>query len=364
MKSIKKTLCLLLTMLLLISAITPVMASNDIKVKIDGQQIAFDVPPQLINDRTMVPLRAIFEALGATVDWNNDTQTVTSTKGNTTIILTINNPTMYVNGAAVTLDSPACLVNGRTLVPVRAISEAFGTIVDWDGTTSTVSIISATSTNGTENFSANLPEPIIYATATDNAISLNWILLDDASYVSGYEIHQSTDMYNGFTLVHTINSRDMMSVIISDNIKKGVAYYFKVRPFYETNGVKYYGEFSYSKGATIKSEEGFSIEMPEFPIVLENDNCQTQITNVRYSAKERFDGKMTVDLYFSGKQLTESRYGFSVGSWILIDKSTGEIAESDRIHFEVEEGEVFTNAKEGVLGGLNQTTYILELVND
>lgn len=87
MKKIKKTLCLFLTILMMVSAITPVMANGDIKVKIDGQQIAFDVPPQLINDRTMVPLRAIFEALGATVDWNDDTQTVTSTKGGTTISL-------------------------------------------------------------------------------------------------------------------------------------------------------------------------------------------------------------------------------------------------------------------------------------
>ena len=67
MKSIKKTLCVILTMILLCSAITPVMANNNISVKINGQQIAFDVPPQLINGRTMVPLRAIFEALGAKV---------------------------------------------------------------------------------------------------------------------------------------------------------------------------------------------------------------------------------------------------------------------------------------------------------
>lgn len=139
----KKIASLLLAMLLLIGVITPVMANNNITVKIDGQQISFDVQPQLINGRTMVPLRAIFEALGATVDWNNDTQTVTATKGGTTISLTINNPTMYVNGAAVTLDSPACLVGGRTLVPVRAISEAFGTKVDWDGNNSTVLISSS-----------------------------------------------------------------------------------------------------------------------------------------------------------------------------------------------------------------------------
>ena len=140
MKAIKKVLCLILTVLMAISTTGSVMASDNIKVRLGGKLIDFDVQPQLINDRTMVPLRAIFEALGATVDWNGDTQTVTSTKGNTTIKLAINNPTMYVNDEPITLDSPACLVDGRTLVPVRAISEAFNLKVEWDGATKTVCI--------------------------------------------------------------------------------------------------------------------------------------------------------------------------------------------------------------------------------
>ncbi len=141
MKRTKKCILLLTALMMVcIISVIPVMA-NDIIVKIDGQQIAFDVPPRLINDRTMVPLRAIFEALGASVNWNNDTETVTSTKDQTTIQLTINSPTMYVNGSAVTLDSPACLVDDRTLVPVRAISEAFGTTVNWIENENTVSII-------------------------------------------------------------------------------------------------------------------------------------------------------------------------------------------------------------------------------
>ncbi len=87
------------------------------------------MPPQIINDRTMVPLRAIFEALGASVEWNQETKTVTSTKGDTTIKLTIDSNTMYVNDNAVTLDSPACVVNDEALLPVRAISEAYKTKV-------------------------------------------------------------------------------------------------------------------------------------------------------------------------------------------------------------------------------------------
>ena len=140
MKSIKKLLCTFLTMLLLVSAITPVMADNNIKVRLGGELIKFDVQPQLINDRTMVPLRAIFEELGATVEWNSETRTVTSTKDDTTISLTIDNNVMKVNDSEVTLDSPACIVEGRTLVPVRAISEAFDLKVDWNGETRTVII--------------------------------------------------------------------------------------------------------------------------------------------------------------------------------------------------------------------------------
>ena len=113
---------------------------KEITVTLDGKALSFDVPPQIINNRTMVPLRAIFEALGASVDWNQETKTVTSTKGDTTIKLTIDSNTMYVNGNTVTLDTPACVVNDRTLVPVRAISEAYKTKVDWNGDTKTVII--------------------------------------------------------------------------------------------------------------------------------------------------------------------------------------------------------------------------------
>lgn len=139
-KYIKKIIGLLLSLTLLFSTVSTVMANNGISVTINGQQVAFDVPPQIINNRTMVPLRAIFEALNATVDWDDETQTITSTKGNTTMRLTINDSTMYVNETSVALDSPACLVDDRTLVPIRAISEAFDMNVDWNEEKNEVSI--------------------------------------------------------------------------------------------------------------------------------------------------------------------------------------------------------------------------------
>jgi hypothetical protein len=119
-----------------------VTKDKGISVYIDNEPVTFDVPPQIINDRTMVPLRAIFEVLGASVDWNQETKTVTSTKGDTTVKLTIDSNIMYVNGNAVTLDTPACVIDDRTLVPVRAISESYNAKVDWDGDTKTVNITS------------------------------------------------------------------------------------------------------------------------------------------------------------------------------------------------------------------------------
>ena len=131
MKFVRKICSICLVVLLLCTTAVSVFASDDIRVKLDGKPISFDVAPRIINDRTMVPLRAIFEALGATVIWDGETQTVTSTKNHTTIILTINHSLMYVNGKGIVLDSPACLIDGRTLVPLRAVSEAFGTDVEW-----------------------------------------------------------------------------------------------------------------------------------------------------------------------------------------------------------------------------------------
>ena len=113
---------------------------EDVTVVLNDYALTFDQPPIIIDGRTLVPLRAIFEALGATVDWNSDTQTVTSNKGNTAIRITIGDNKLYVNDNVTVLDVSAQIVNDRTLVPIRAISEAFGCNVDWNDETKTVSI--------------------------------------------------------------------------------------------------------------------------------------------------------------------------------------------------------------------------------
>ena len=115
---------------------------DEIFVKVDGELLKFDVPPVLQNDRTLVPFRAIFEALGATVDWDDETQTATVVKDNTTLKITVGDNKLYKNNDAIELDVPAQIINDRTLVPVRAVSEAFGCEVNWLDQTQTVVIFS------------------------------------------------------------------------------------------------------------------------------------------------------------------------------------------------------------------------------
>jgi len=117
-----------------------VFAQRGIRVTVDGTPLSLDVEPVIRNGRTLVPMRAIFERLGATVDWNAGTGTITARRSNQTIQLTIGSATASVDGRRVNLDVPAEIVSNRTLVPVRFVSEALGARVDWAADTQTVII--------------------------------------------------------------------------------------------------------------------------------------------------------------------------------------------------------------------------------
>lgn len=113
---------------------------DDISVKISGEKVDFDRDPVLYNDRTMVPMRKIFENLGARVEWDGASQTVTGTKGDRKVRVTVGSKLMYVNSKEITLDTSPIVMSDRTLVPVRAVAEGLGCDVDWIERTSTVEI--------------------------------------------------------------------------------------------------------------------------------------------------------------------------------------------------------------------------------
>ena len=109
-------------------------------VSINGKATSIDAAPEIIEDRTFVPIRFIAESFGATVEWLPETQGITITLGDHTIGLQIGNATAVVDGTIVSLAAAPYIKNGRTMVPLRVISEAFGGDVVWDPAARTITI--------------------------------------------------------------------------------------------------------------------------------------------------------------------------------------------------------------------------------
>ena len=117
------------------------LADDEIKIFVNAEELVIpegDTMPFIEEERTLVPMRAIFEALGAKVDWDGENRRVTATKDENTVVLDIDSKIMLVNGTEVELDVPAKIVNDRTVVPVRAISESLDCVVYWDQDTTSV----------------------------------------------------------------------------------------------------------------------------------------------------------------------------------------------------------------------------------
>jgi phosphate transport system substrate-binding protein len=154
--------CVLLVMAMLVMMIPAIHAANaNISVIVDGKSLATDPAPFIQNGRVLVPFADIFNALGAQVTWDASSQTVTATKGDTSVILTIGQSTATVGEASQTLDVPPQIVDGHTVVPLRFVGEALGAQVNWDSGLGQVVINSAvTSTSGAlpATLSGNLVE--------------------------------------------------------------------------------------------------------------------------------------------------------------------------------------------------------------
>lgn len=139
----KRLILVSLSILLILTSINVVAASNDIiQVIINGQQQTFEQDPVIKDGNTLVPLRQIFEALGATIKWDGSTKTVTAEKGETTIQLTIGEDAAYVNNEKIILEQPAEIINENSMVPLRFVSEALDAKVEWDGANKTIRITS------------------------------------------------------------------------------------------------------------------------------------------------------------------------------------------------------------------------------
>ena len=163
----KKVIAILLSVVMTLSMVgISVLAEGDISVVIDDVAQKYDVMPIIENGRTLVPLRGIFETLKAEVNWDDATKTVTATKGDTKVVLKIGDNLAKVNDKEITLDVSAMIIEGRTLVPVRFVSEALGCSVDWIGDTKTV-VIKSTQSVAALKSDYHRPVPATFTKSND-----------------------------------------------------------------------------------------------------------------------------------------------------------------------------------------------------
>ena len=144
-RPIRSILALFLVVLFLLpmAPMAEAVSAAEITVVLDGTPVEFDVQPQLVSGRVLVPVRFIAEELGAEVDWDASTRTVTIEANDDVIILTIGSSDFTINGETQQMDVAPRLSGGRTLVPVRFIAEALDKCVDWLHPIRTVAINTA-----------------------------------------------------------------------------------------------------------------------------------------------------------------------------------------------------------------------------
>ena len=142
----KRFFAVILSFAMVLSFMTVVNAEDGITVIVNGVEVEFDVPPMIINGRTMIPVRKVFEMLGANVEWVAEMRLALATYKTNIIAIGIDKYSFSVTDVisgqtkSVSLDVPAQIVNDRTLIPLRAVAEALGNTVEWKEDTRTAKI--------------------------------------------------------------------------------------------------------------------------------------------------------------------------------------------------------------------------------
>ncbi len=155
---LKKIVAVVLVLVMLFGiGVCPYAASDEITLVINGKTVDSDVNPMIINGRTMVPVRILFDTFGADVLWNESLRQVIISTAASVIVLTIGSKTAYIDGVGRTVDVPPTIVDGRTLVPIRFISDVLHYDVVWNGTTRTVYVTDKNHASGADDDEPSLP---------------------------------------------------------------------------------------------------------------------------------------------------------------------------------------------------------------
>ncbi len=181
----KKIVPFILTMAILLTAlsacaedtegVTIILQIDSSQMKVNGEAQELDCEPVIVNDRTLVPIRAIIEAMGGTVLWEQETKTATLNYKDDEIKLTIGDTTAYLNDEANVLDTAPEIINDRTMLPIRFIAESFKFEVTWNNETREITIEKLTEENNTEDNNMNnqikikVGDRVLTATLAENS---------------------------------------------------------------------------------------------------------------------------------------------------------------------------------------------------
>ena len=211
--------------LVLAFALVPrvVFANDNISVTIDGQAIVFaDQQPVIVDGRTLVPVGGVFEVIGFVPSWNSAARTATLTSSDYVIVITIDSATFTTNGVAYTLDVPAQIINGRTMLPIRAVLESVGYELNWNSETRTASITSPGSGAVyvrylSEEFWANYRRAVAYHIEIYNAfpVNSNWHTMFP-SYYGGHLVDDNGNLV--MNIVESYGRDGVLSSVISETL--------------------------------------------------------------------------------------------------------------------------------------------------
>ncbi len=181
-------------------------ANDDVSVFLNGTAIEFDAKPCIVNNRTLVPVRGVLEAAGASVEWDNNLRMTVAKKDGIIIKIGVDNPAMTVQKNGITymvgFDVPPCIINDRTFVAIKPVAEVFDISVEWDADTRSVKLASMLA-----------PEPSPTPLAVDNSPYPNIINF------SGFTPPQTISVGSSYPIagiLTTNGSFDRLNVKITD----------------------------------------------------------------------------------------------------------------------------------------------------
>ncbi|MGN1318204.1 MAG: copper amine oxidase N-terminal domain-containing protein [Lachnospirales bacterium] len=267
---------LIATVMTITSASFMVMADEKINLVVNGAKVDFsgDQEPVIENGRTLVPFRAVFEKMGAKVEWFSEIQLCEATYGEVTVGIYIGDTKVILGeGAEIESDVPAKIINGRTMVPLRILSESIGAEVNWDSESRTVTV-------NTPEISGEAPESVNYT--TENATAAGKVLVN-------YQYPVITDKYtqvdvlnkNIFTDIETVASEiaasaetDRSELNIVFLVRHNSAGIFSVMYFIEDETV-YWNNYGIVSGARISDDEYYMITDENFGTISESYSIES-----------------------------------------------------------------------------------------